>query len=174
MVPLHEAMEGSVREISLRRRDPQTGESSTDTVKVRIPAGITDGQQLRVAGHGAPGVGGGAAGDLFLRIRLEQHPDFRVHGRHLYADVDLAPWEAVLGTQIEVRLPSGKIVQVKVPEGTQAEDQLRLRGYGLPKAGGEAGDLYVVLAVKVPGEVDAEERKLWEELKQKSSFHPRE
>lgn len=170
MVTLHEAMEGSVREISLRRRDPMTGESSTETVKVRIPAGIGDGQKLRVAGNGGPGTEGGAAGDLFLRIRLERHPDFQVHGRHLYADVDLAAWDAVLGTTIGVHLPSGKEVQVKVPAGTQGGDQLRLRGYGLPKSGDIPGDLYVALSVKVPVNVNEEERKLWQELKEESSF----
>ena len=173
MVTLTEAMEGSQRTISLRQADPRTGRSKAREVEVRIPAGVGEGQRLRVAGHGGPGSGGGEAGDLFLRIRLAADPDFRVKGHDLYCDLALAPWEAVLGATIAVRIPGGKSVQVKIPAGTATDDQLRLRGYGLPKKSAP-GDLYVVIRVAVPESVTPEEQKLWEELRETSKFSPRE
>lgn len=173
MVTLNEAMEGSLRTISLRQADPRTGKSKVREVKVKIPAGIGEGQQLRVAGHGGEGSGGGEAGDLFLRIRLAADADFRVEGHDLYCDLALAPWEAVLGATIPVRLPGGKSVQVKIPAGTANDDQLRLRGYGLPKKP-TPGDLYVVISVAVPEEPSDKERGLWEKLRDLSKFKPRE
>lgn len=173
MVTLNEAMEGSLRTISLRQADPRTGKSSVREVKVKIPAGIGEGQKLRVAGHGGTGSGGGEAGDLYLRIRMAADADFRVEGHDLYCDLALAPWEAVLGATIPVRLPGGKSVQVKIPAGTANDDQLRLRGYGLPKKP-TPGDLYVVISVAVPGKPNGEELGLWEKLRDVSKFKPRE
>lgn len=173
MVTLTEAMEGSMRTISLRQADPRTGESQVRDVQVRIPAGIGEGQKLRVAGHGGEGSGGGGAGDLYLRIRIAADPDFRVKGHDLYCDLMLAPWEAVLGATISVRLPGGKSAQVKIPAGTGSDDQLRLRGYGLPKKSAP-GDLYVVITLAVPDSLNSEERALWEKLREVSKFKPRE
>ncbi|MFC7339280.1 DnaJ C-terminal domain-containing protein [Haloferula chungangensis] len=173
MVTLTEAMEGSQRTISLRQQDPRTGQSKVREVEVRIPAGVGEGQRLRVPGHGSAGTGGGAAGDLFLRIRLAADPIFRVKGHDLYCDLSLAPWEAVLGATIPVLLPGGKSVQVKIPAGTGCDDQLRLRGYGLPKKSAP-GDLYVEISVAVPANPDAEELALWEKLREVSKFKPRE
>ena len=173
MVTLLESMEGSVRTISLRHTDPSTGKATTQEVQVKIPAGIGEGQRLRVSGHGSPGSGGGEAGDLYLRVRLAAHPDFRVKGHDLYRDVILAPWEAVLGTTLSVPLLAGKSVQMKIPAGTQSGDQLRLSGYGLPKKGGK-GDVYVVISVNVPESLNKEERELWEKLRDTSKFKPRE
>ncbi|GAA5481366.1 DnaJ C-terminal domain-containing protein [Haloferula sargassicola] len=171
MVTLPEAMTGSVRTISLRRMDPRTGQTSLEEVQVRIPAGIREGQRLRVPGHGAAGSGGGGAGDLYLRVRLAADPDFRVRGHDLYLDLALAPWDAVLGTTAAIRLPGGKSVQLKVPAGSRTGDQLRLKGYGLPKKAAP-GDLYVVLAIDAPPRVTHEERELWERLREVSKFQP--
>lgn len=172
MVTLQESMTGSMRTISLRSADPATGRSSVEEVKVRIPAGITEGQRLRVAGHGGKGSGGAEPGDLFLRVRLAADPDFRVKGHDLYCDLAVAPWEAVLGATIPVRLPGGRSVQVKVPAGTGSGDHLRLRGYGLPGKNGPA-DLYVVITIEVPAAITPEERAAWETLRNASAFNPR-
>ncbi len=172
MVTLTEAMEGSQRTISLRHPDPRTGQSKVREVEVRIPAGVGEGQRLRVPGHGGSGSGGGQAGDLFLRIRLAADPDFRVKGHDLYCDLVLAPWEAVLGATISIHLPGGKSAQVKIPAGTGCDDQLRLRGYGLPKKS-SPGDLYVEISVAVPSAITSEERELWEKLQTISGFEPR-
>lgn len=173
MVTLEEAFHGSMRTIALRKTDPRTGRVITDEVQVRIPAGIGEGQRLRVPGHGGQGVGGGADGDLYLRVRMAAHPYFRVKGHDLFRDLELAPWEAVLGATLSVNIPGGKSVQVKIPAGTGSGDQLRLKGYGLPKKG-TPGDLYVVVSIAIPSSVDAEELALWEKIRDVSKFKPRE
>ncbi len=173
LVTLDEAMHGSVRPITLRRVDPQTGETATESFKVRIPPGAQEGRRIRVPGKGGPGSGGAAAGDLFLRVRLAAHPDFRVNGADLYHDLDLAPWEGVLGTQVEVPTLGGKI-KVRIPPGTDNGQQLRVRGQGLPRPGTEErGDLYVVANVQLPKNPGSEERQLWEKLAHTSRFNPR-
>jgi curved DNA-binding protein len=173
MVTLEEAFSGSMRTISLRKADPRTGQVITDEVQVRIPAGIGEGQRLRVPGHGGQGAGGGAEGDLYLRVRMAAHPDFRVKGHDLFRDLELAPWEAVLGATISINIPGGKSVQVKIPAGTGTGDQLRLKGYGLPKKTAP-GDLYVEVSIATPPSPNAEERALWEKLRDVSKFKPRE
>ncbi|MGJ8644139.1 MAG: DnaJ C-terminal domain-containing protein [Luteolibacter sp.] len=173
MVTLEEAFSGSMRTISLRKADPRTGQVVTDEVQVRIPAGIGEGQRLRVPGHGGGGAGGGEDGDLFLRVRIASHPDYRVSGHDLYCDLELAPWEAVLGTTISLKVPGGKTVQVRIPERTGSGDQLRLKGYGLPKKAAP-GDLYVEVSITTPPVVDGEEKLLWEKLRDVSKFNPRE
>jgi curved DNA-binding protein len=172
MVTLEEAFAGSARTISLRKADPRTGRIVTDEVQVRIPAGIGEGQRLRVPGHGGQGSGGGEDGDLYLRVRIAAHPDFRVKGHDLYCDLALAPWEAVLGTTIPLKIPGGKSVQLKIPPGTGSEDQLRLKGYGLPKKNAP-GDLYVEISIETPSEIGGEEQGLWEKLRDVSKFKPR-
>lgn len=173
MVTLVEAMEGSMRSISMRQVDPQTGRETTEEVQVRIPAGIGEGQKLRVAGQGGKGSGGGPRGDLFLRVKLAADPDYRAIGHDLYRDLSLAPWEAVLGTSVELRLPGNRTVELKIPAGTAANDQLRLKGYGLPGKISK-GDLYVIANVVLPESITADERSAWESLRQASSFKPRD
>ena len=191
MVTLEESLRGSVRSVSLRRPIPcercgGTGESkrracpdcegagqvlSTETHQVKIPAGVLPGQRLRVPGKGETGAGGGAPGDLYLTIRLAGHPDFQVEGQHLFCDVDLAPWEAVLGASVSVPTLEGA-VSIRIPPGTQAGQRLRVRGRGLGKEGSR-GDLFVVARIAVPARPTEREQALWEQLARESSFNPR-
>lgn len=174
LVTLDEVMRGSVRTVSLKKTNPQTGETETHSFKVRIPAGVQEGQTIRVPGKGGEGRGGGAAGDLYLRVRLAAHPDFRPRGADLYHDLHLAPWEAVLGRAIEVPAPDGKVT-VRIPPGTNNGQQLRVRGRGLPRnQSGDRGDLYVVVNVELPRNITSEERALWEQLARISKFNPRQ
>ena len=174
LVTLDEALHGSMRSLSLRQVNSQTGMTEKETFTVRIPPGAQEGRRIRVPGKGSPGFGGGAAGDLFLRVRLAAHPDFEVREADLYHELDLAPWEAVLGTQIEVPSLSGAI-KLRIPAGIKSGKQLRVRGQGLPKPpGGERGDLYVVARVQVPPTISDEERVLWQNLARVSRFKPRE
>jgi curved DNA-binding protein len=193
MVTLEEALRGSVRSVSVRYGVPceqcgGTGEraghvcnvcggtgqvAKTETHQVKIPAGVTEGQRLRVAGRGGAGLAGGAAGDLYLRVRLAKHPDFEVDGRNLIYDVELAPWEAVLGANISVPTLSGR-VNIKIPPGTHTSQKLRVRGRGLPDRGDGSGDLIVVTHIEVPSLVTDAERKLWEQLARESKFKPRD
>ena len=176
LVTLDEALQGSTRSISLQRLDPVSSERETETFQVRIPPGAQEGRRIRVPGKGGSGQGGAAAGDLFLRVRLAAHPEFDVRGTDLYHELELAPWEAVLGAQVLVPTLSGS-VKLRVPPGTSNGRQLRVKGQGLPTQPGkseERGDLYVVTRVDVPTQVTKEERELWEQLARISRFQPRD
>lgn len=172
MVTLEEALHGSTRKVSLRRVDENGEPGPTNTYQVRIPAGVREGQRIRLAGQGNAGFGGGAAGDLYLRVRLERHPDFTVQGSDLYHELELAPWEAVLGTQVTLTTLDGGTT-VRVPRGSAAESVLRLRGLGLPRGDSTRGDLYVTLRIVVPTSPSPEEETLWQQLARKSHFKPR-
>jgi len=171
MVTLEEAQHGSLRQVNVRSE--ARGRANTNTYQVKIPPGVTEGQRLRLAGRGGVGAGGGAAGDLYLRVRLAKHPDFEVEDHNLIYEAELAPWEAVLGTSLSVPTLSGR-VNIKIPPGTQNGQKLRVRGRGLQQRDGGSGDLIVVTRIAVPERVSEGERKLWEQLQRESRFSPRE
>ena len=156
LVTLEEAKRGSVRTVTVRR------ENRTDSHQVKIPAGITEGQKLRITGRGEGG------GDLYLRVRLAKHPDYEVDGHNLIYELDLAPWEAALGAEISVPTLDGK-VNIKIPAGTASGQKLRVRGRGL----GKDGDLLVATKIVVPVKIPDAQKKLWEQLARESKFTPR-
>lgn len=166
MVTLEEVLGGSLREVTLQR-----GEGKTETYRVKIPAGVREGQRIRLVGKGEAGRSGGGSGDLYLRVRLARHPDLRVEGSDLYADLEVAPWEAVLGASVPVPTLDGAVT-LKIPAGSNAGQKLRLRGQGLPREDGTRGDLYAILEIVVPAKIGAEEKKLWEKLAQESGWRP--
>lgn len=170
LVTLDELLRGAVRALTLSRGP---ADARPENLQVKIPAGVREGQKLRLAGRGHPAPGGGPAGDLLLRIRYAKHPDFRVENDELYCEVELAPWEATLGATISVRTLDGP-VQIRIPAGTQAGHRLRIRGRGLPLVNDGRGDLYCVIHVRVPEQLTAPERELWEKLARESRFNPRE
>jgi curved DNA-binding protein len=134
--------------------------------------GVRAGQAIRVAGKGGAGAGGGNAGDIYLHVRYEQHPDWRVRGSDLIGDLELAPWEAVLGATVPVRTLEGSVT-VKVAPGTQQGILLRVRGKGLPAGAAKRGDLYVGVSIQVPARISKEGERLWRELAGESKFDPR-
>jgi curved DNA-binding protein len=138
----------------------------------RVPKGVTEGERLRLPGKGGKGINGGRAGDLYLNIMIAPHRIFRVSGRDLYFDLPLAPWEAVLGTSVEIPTPGGA-VRLKIRPGTQAGQQLRLARRGLPKPGAE-GDLYAIAQIVVPTSASEREQQLYRELAESSAFKPRQ
>jgi len=156
----------------LRRPGDDGATDRTDTYQVRIPPGVREGQRIRLAGQGGTGFGGGSAGDLYLRVRLARHPDFSVQAADLHCDLDLAPWEAVLGVQAKIPTLDGA-TSLRVPPGTAAGSQLRLRGLGLPREDKTRGDLYATVRIRTPASVSVEERALWEQLAKVSKFKPR-
>jgi curved DNA-binding protein len=172
LVTLEEALRGATRQITVRRQDEFGEKVRTDTYQVKIPAGVREGKRIRLTGQGSPGRAGGPAGDLFLRVRLAKHPNFSVEGSDLRYDVELAPWEAVLGKQVKIPTLDGS-ANLNIKPGTQAGAVLRLRGLGLPKEGAKRGDLYAAVSIEVPPSVTDEEKKLWEQLAAKSAFNPR-
>jgi curved DNA-binding protein len=160
---LEEAASGGKRRISL-------GDGRDLTVE--IPAGVRDGQRIRLSGQGGEGAGASNAGDLYLRVRLKPHRRFRVRGRDLHVDLPVAPWEAALGAEVPVSTLTGS-ARVRVPAGSSTGRRLRLRGEGLPDGKGSAGDLYASVAVHVPKTLSKDERELFERLAEVSKFNPR-
>ena len=156
---LEDALEGGRRRLTLDGRE----------IDANFPAGVRDGQLIRLAGQGAPGRDGGPAGDLYLRIALKPHPNFRPRGDDdLDVDLPVAPWQAALGATVPVQTPAGT-AQVRVPAGSSSGRRLRLRGRGLPKSGGGSGDLHAIVKITVPKELSERERELYEQLAENAS-----
>jgi curved DNA-binding protein len=143
---------------------------SERTLDVAIPAGVREGQHLRLAGQGAPGFDGAPPSDLYLEIHFRPHPLYRVDGRDVVLDLPVAPWEAALGADVEVPLPDGS-VQLSIPAGSNQGRRLRLKGKGIP--GKTPGDLYVVLQIAVPAPANDAQRQAWAELGRLAAFNPR-
>tara|TARA_R110000822_G_scaffold187752_28_gene326966 strand:- start:31160 stop:32116 length:957 start_codon:yes stop_codon:yes gene_type:complete len=146
------------------------------TLSVKIPAGVSDGERIRLKSQGAQGIGDGPNGDLYLRIRLIPHPLFDVEAHNLIITVPLAPWEAALGTKIQVPTLSGKI-NLSIPANSQTGQRLRIKGKGLVRKDGH-GDLYAVLKVVMPdpsntSPLNDEIKQHWEQLASKAAFNPR-
>jgi curved DNA-binding protein len=192
-VTLEEVLSGAVRSVSVRRAIKcstcygmgqynahpcencgGTGNLlKTETCKVKVPKGIKENAFLRVPGRGEEGIANAPAGDLYLKIHYAAHPDFHVERGILVHDVDLAPWEAVLGTTLNVPTLAGPTA-IKIPAGTQNGARLRIKGRGLPVGDSAVGDLLLNIRIQVPGTTALKERQLWEELARESMFHPRQ
>lgn len=173
-IDLADAYHGATRTINLRV--PQAdgaGRTVTRerTLDVNIPAGVMQGQQLRLGGQGQPGSGGAAAGDLYLEIRFRFDARYRIEGRDVFETVPVTPWEAALGASIDVSTPSGT-VSVTVPEGSQNGRKLRLKGRGIP--GKQAGDLYLLLEVALPPADTERARELYQTMARELAFNPRQ
>lgn len=172
-IPLEDAFQGATRTLTLRR--PELDASGHVLLRerelsVKIPRGIRAGQQIRLAGQGMPGLGGEAAGDLYLEVEFEPHARYRVDGRDLYVTLRVAPWEAALGATVPVPTPDG-LVELAVPAGSQGGRKLRLRGRGIP--GGTPGDLYAVLEIVLPEATSDKARALYAQMASELAFDPR-
>jgi DnaJ-class molecular chaperone with C-terminal Zn finger domain len=166
VLTVEEAYRGGRRTITLE------GPSGPRTLSVTIPAGVTSGQRIRLAGQGGQGIDGGPPGDLYLIVRLAEHPRYRVDGRDIHVRLPVTPWEAALGADVAIDTPGGE-AKVKVPPGTSSGRRLRLRGRGLPNPRGAPGDLYAEVRIMVPAAPTAAERRLFEQLAATSDFDPR-
>lgn len=133
------------------------------TLKIKIPKGITDGKQIRLAGQGAAGIGGGKNGDLFLKVKIRHADNIRVEGADVYQTVNIAPWEAALGEKINVSTPAGKL-GVSIPKNSKSGSNLRLKGKGIPAK--KAGDLYLTLNIVNPDISSEAATNAYEQLKQ--------
>lgn len=171
---LEEVFNGSEKQVSfaVHEADEQGRVVARQkTLKVKIPAGMREGQHLRLKGQGSPGYGGAAAGDLLVEIELAPHPLFSVEGHDVVVTVPVAPWEAALGATVTVPTVGSK-VNVKVPKGTSSGRKLRLKGKGLP--GKHPGDQIVILQIAIPEQHSAEAEKLYEQLAEaEKAFNPR-
>ena len=173
-IDLLDAYRGAQRSIALRM--PMLDAEGRVALQERkldvsIPKGIRAGQHLRLAGQGAPGLGGGAEGDLYLEIAFKPDPKFRADGRDVYANLPLAPWEAALGAAVRAPTPEGP-VRLTIPPGSVAGRQLRLKGRGIP--GTPPGDLYVVLTIALPPADSETAREAYRAMAAAFDFNPRQ
>jgi len=171
-VDLEDAFRGGSRTIELRSPELTADGHVTvkpRTLRVTIPAGVTEGQQIRLAGQGSPGIGGGPPGDLLLEVNFRPHPLFKVEGRDVTITLPVAPWEVALGETVSVPTLGGT-VEMKLPTGAHAGQKLRLRGRGLP--GHPAGDQLVQLEIVLPPD-SPRARQFYEQMKRELSFDPR-
>lgn len=173
LIDLEDAWNGATRQITLQMPELDAQghlRTKARVLNVRIPEGVKQGQHIRLAGQGAPGLGDGPAGDLYLEIEFKPHTFYRLDGRDLYLDLPVAPWEAALGAMAKAPTPGG-IVDLKIPPGSTSGRKMRLKGRGMP--GKPAGDLYVVLQIAVPAATTEEAKALYRKMEQELNFNPR-
>ncbi|MDK9708279.1 MAG: DnaJ domain-containing protein [Desulforhopalus sp.] len=174
-ISLHDVFNGASKTLTLQSYELGPDgrmQPVSRTLQVKIPKGITDGAVIRLAGQGGKGSGRGGDGDLLLRIHIAPDPRFKTEGHDLYTVVAVSPWEAMLGAGIPVETMDGT-VNLSVPRGSQNGRKLRLRGKGLPKRSGGAGDILVELEVRLPDQITEEEEKLFLQMAKTSRFNPR-
>lgn len=164
-IDFREAIFGATKEITLRVADHQKGERKQEEVKVKIPAGIDDGQSIRLSGHGEVNQQG-AKGDLYVHIRVRPDKDFERQGPHIISHVKVGMVDAALGTTAEVKTLDGK-VKVKVPTGTQHGKVLKLTGKGVPlvNSSSRRGDHLIEILIEVPQKLSAKQKKLLEDYR---------
>lgn len=174
LLDLEDAFRGANRQVSLRV--PKLGTDGRVTLQertlnVRIPKGVREGQMIRLAGQGAPGIGESPPGDLYLEVQFKPHPRYRVEGRDLYLRLPVAPWEAALGAVITVDGLVEDALKVRIPAGAQSGRQLRVRGKGIPAD--PPGDLLLELQVVLPTADTPHARELYETMARELAFDPR-
>lgn len=171
-IPLEDAYRGTERSLKIEEAGGARGggPGRQRMLKVKIPAGVTSGQRIRLSGQGARGMNGGRAGDMYLEVELEPHPVYRVEGRDIHMDLPITPWEAALGATVKVPTLGGKR-DLKIPPGSQSGRKLRLRGKGLGQK--EKGDLYVHLQIVTPTADTPAARSLYEKMAKEMAFNPR-
>jgi curved DNA-binding protein len=174
LIDLADAYNGAKRTIALHMPTlDASGHVSTQERKldVSIPKGIKAGQNLRLSGQGGPGAGEGPAGDLYLEIDFHPNPLYRIDGKDVFIDIPLTPWEAALGTTVNVPTPAGSTLELKIPAGTIAGRKMRLKGKGIPST--ELGDLYVVPTIALPPADTEAHQEAYENFSKAFDFNPR-
>lgn len=172
-IDIEDAYRGGTQTISLRVPEIDASGHVKDRVRqlnVKIPKGVSRGQRIRLAGQGAPGMGGGKSGDLYLDVEFRPHPLYRVEGKDVYLDVPLAPWEAALGATVKIPTPDGP-VDLRIPAGTRSGNKLRLKNRGIP--GNPRGHLYAVATLTTPPADTEKARSLYRDMQETMNYNPR-
>lgn len=169
-ITLEDAYHGASRNLNLQTRHDD-GRVEPRQVRVKIPAGITHGKQIRLSSQGQPGAGGGGRGDLYLEVNIAPHRQYRLDGKDVELDLPVTPWEAALGASLQVPTLGGWI-DMKIPPGSSSGKRFRLKGRGLP--GNPPGDQYVVLSIVAPTPETDEARALYERMREEMPLNPRE
>ena len=166
-VSLNDAFYGLEKKISLR-----TVEGKMKTFEVKIPEGIRNGEKIRLIGQGKKGFYGGKNGDLLIKINIEDNKMFKLYGSDLCTDLKLTPWEAALGTRVDVKTIDGE-TKVYIPQGIQSGEKIRIPSKGYKDGKGGRGDLVAEVKIMVPKKLELDEQEMFEKLKEMSTFNPR-
>ena len=166
-VSLEDAFYGLEKKISLR-----TVEGKMKTFSVKIPEGIRNGEKIRLIGQGKQGINGGKNGDLFIKIDIEDSKIFKLYGADLCTDLRLSPWEAALGTRVNIKTRDGE-TKVYIPQGIQSGEKIKIPNKGYKDGKGGRGDLIAEVKIMVPKNLELDEKEMFEKLKEMSRFNPR-
>lgn len=166
-VSLEDAFYGLEKKISLR-----TVEGKMKNFSVKIPEGIRNGEKIRLIGQGKTGINGGKNGDLFIKIDIENNDEFKLNGTDIYTDLKLTPWEAALGTRVEIKTIDGE-TKVYIPQGIQSGERIKIPSKGYKNGKGGRGDLVAEVKIMVPKSLELDEKEMFEKLKEMSRFNPR-
>ena len=166
-IPFNTAIAGGQVEIALAR---QSGK--TERITVKIPPGIEEGKKIRVRGQGEPGPGGGPPGDILITVRVAPHPHFVRRGDNLVVRVPITLAEAALGAKVDVPTPKGTVA-LTVPSGTSSGTKLRVKGHGVPRRDGSAGDLLAELLIVLPKQFDEAEQAQIRSMAERYPLSPR-
>lgn len=175
--PFRQRGEDIQARITIRLEDAYQGASTTvqlptgQTLRIKIPLGITAGQHIRLSGQGEPGMNGGPKGDLLLEVEFQPHPFFQITGTDIHLTLPITPWEAALGATVQVPTLGGK-VDLKIPAGSQSGQKLRLKGRGLPAK--TPGDQYLTLQIMTPKASTPAAQALYQQMAEQLPFNPRE
>ena len=166
-VSLEDAFYGLEKKISLR-----TVEGKMKSFSVKIPEGIRNGEKIRLIGQGKTGKNGGKNGDLFIKIDIENNDEFKLNGTDLYTDLKLTPWEAALGTRVDIKTIDTE-TKVYIPQGIQSGERIKIPSKGYKDGKGGRGDLIAEVKIMVPKSLELDEKEIYEKLKEMSRFNPR-
>lgn len=166
-ISINEAFYGLEKQISLRNID-----GKIRNITIKIPEGIIDGEKIRLIGQGKPGKNGGKNGDLYIKINIQNDKKFKLEGYDIYTDLLLTPWEAALGTRANVQTIDDE-TKVYIPQGIQSGEKIKIPGKGYKHINGTRGDLIAEIKVMVPKKLTAQEKEIFEKLKEISDFNPR-
>jgi curved DNA-binding protein len=172
-VDIQDAFSGATRSIQLQTQEMDAyGQMQVvnRTLNIKIPKGIKDGQQIRLAGQGTTGIGKGVKGDLYLEVHFNAHPFYQLDQRNLHMQLAVAPWEVALGATVPLPTPNG-VVDLKISAGSNSGSKLRLKGRGIP--GDPAGDIYVTLSIVTPPTTNEADKALYKEMANTMAFNPR-
>lgn len=166
-VSLEDAFYGLEKKISLR-----TVEGKMKTFSVKIPEGIRNGEKIRLIGQGKKGINGGKNGDLLIKIDIEDNKVFKLYGCDLCTDLKLTPWEAALGTRIDLKTIDGE-TKIYIPQGVQSGEKIKIPSKGYKDGKGGRGDLVAEIKIMVPKKLELDEKEMFEKLQEMSNFNPR-
>lgn len=167
-ISVYDAFYGLEKRISLR-----DVYGKIKTLTVVVPKGIRDGEKIRLIGQGKVGKNGGKNGDLFIKVNIDSDNKFRLKGCDLYTDLLLSPWEAALGTRVNLKTIDGE-TKVYIPQGIQSGEVIKIPQKGYQNGNGGRGDLIAEIKIMVPKKIDSSEKEMFQKLKEISKFNPRE